>query len=133
MEDQSGTQRRLTRVIRWVARVWSVASIGVMLLLLVGEGLYPSTPAEWVGLLFFPFGISAAMILAWWKEGLGGGITAGGLLVFYVIHLATAGTFPQGWGWLAVAAPGFLFLLCWDRSRRGGRAMAQGPPTTGRT
>jgi hypothetical protein len=26
MEDQSETQRRLTRVIRWAARVWSVAS-----------------------------------------------------------------------------------------------------------
>jgi hypothetical protein len=92
-----------------------------MLLLLVGEGINPSTPAEWVGLLFFPFGISAAMILAWWKEGLGGGITVGSLLVFYLIHLATAGTLPKGWGWLVVSAPGFLFLLCWYLSGRRSR------------
>jgi hypothetical protein len=124
MEDQTKKQRVLTRVIRWTARGWSVASIGLMLLLLVGEGLNPSSPTEWVGLLFFPFGISAAMILAWWKEGLGGGITVGSLLVFYMIHLATAGTFPKGWGWLVVAAPGFLFLLCWHRSRKARTAAA---------
>lgn len=110
-------QRSITRVIRWTARGWSIASMGVMLLLALGEGLYPSTPMEWVGLLFFPLGISAGMILAWWKEGLGGGITAGCLIVFYGIFFANSGTLPKGWGWLACAAPGFLFLLCWARSR----------------
>jgi hypothetical protein len=55
---------------RWTARVWSVASIGLILAFLVGEGFHSSRIAarEWLGLAFFPLGITAGMILAWWKE-----------------------------------------------------------------
>ncbi len=135
MENQSEKQRVPTSLIRWTARVWTVASIGLILAFIVGEGFSASQiePREWVGLLFFPVGICAGMILAWWREGLGGSITVGSLLVFYVIHRATAGTFPKGWAWLAFAAPGLLFLLCWYRSRGRSGVTAQEPPTTGRT
>ena len=75
-------------------------------------------PIERLGVLFFPVGISVGMILAWWREGLGGSITVGSLLAFYVVHLTTAGTFPKGWAWLAFAAPGFLFLLSSHLRRR---------------
>jgi hypothetical protein len=85
---------------------------------IVGEGFNPSGLNEWLGVLLFPVGISIGMILAWWKEGLGGSITVGSLLAFYVVHLTTAGTFPKGWAWLAFAAPGFLFLLSSHLSRR---------------
>jgi hypothetical protein len=99
----------------------------MMLLIAVGEGPYPSTPAEWIGLLFYPLGISAGMILAWWREGFGGVITVGSLLVFYVIHFATSGAFPKGWAWLAFATPGFLFLLYWERSRSAQIKEQSGP------
>jgi hypothetical protein len=115
--DRTDRQREVTRTIRWAARVWSIATIGLVLLLLAGEPFNP-TPAEWLGLLFFPVGICAGMIVAWWREGLGGSITVGSLVVFYMIHFATAGTLPRGWAWLVFAAPGFLFLLCWHRSRK---------------
>lgn len=124
MEHRTEKQQISTEVIRWVARLWTIGSIGLILLFLVGEGSYPRIPAEWLGFVFFPFGISVGMILAWWREGIGAGIAVGSLLVFYVIHLATAGTFPRGWAWLALAAPGFLFLLCWYRSRRPRAAAA---------
>lgn len=133
MKSESGRRRVLTHVIRWAARVWAVASIGLILAFIVGEGLHPSQikPREWVGLLFFPVGVCAGMVLAWWREGLGGSITVGSLLVFYLVHRVTAGTFPKGWAWLAFAAPGFLFLLTWYRSRKGARATTQKPPATG--
>jgi hypothetical protein len=118
MASKSDTQHRLTLVIRWTARAWTVATIGVVVLLCVGEGLYPSKPTEWIGLLLYPGGICAGMILAWWREGLGGCITVGSLVAFYALHSAMAGTLPQGWGWLVLAAPGFLFLWCWKRSQR---------------
>jgi hypothetical protein len=112
----------LIRAIRWTARVWAIASIGLILAFLVGEGFHPSQvrAREWLGLLFFPVGICAGMVLAWWKEGLGGAITVLSLVAFYGIHLATAGTFPRGWAWWVFAAPGFLFLLSWQQSRAGG-------------
>lgn len=93
----------------------------IVLAFIIGEGFKPTqvSAREWLGLLFFPVGICAGMILAWWREGLGGSITAGSLLAFYLIHFATAGTFPKGWAFLVFAAPGFLFLFCWQRSRSG--------------
>ena len=118
MERESDGQQRLTLAVRWTARAWSVATIGIVLLLCAGEGLYPAGPAEFVGLLLYPGGICAGMILAWWKEGLGGSITVGSLLAFYVLHTATAGSLPRGWAWIVLAVPGFLFLWSWKRSRK---------------
>ncbi|MBI2928530.1 MAG: hypothetical protein HYY24_22910 [Verrucomicrobia bacterium] len=117
MKDQSDTQHVLTGVIRWTARAWTLASIGLTLAFIVGEGNNPSGPTEWIGFLFFPVGICAGMILAWWREGLGGSITVGSLGIFYMLHFATVGTLPKGWAWLVFAAPGLLFLFCWQRSR----------------
>jgi len=117
MESESDGRHRLTLVVRWTARAWAAATIGVILLLCVGEGLYPAGPAEWIGLLLYPGGICLGMILAWWREGLGGGITVGSLVAFYILHTATAGNLPRGPWWLVLAVPGFLFLWCWKRSR----------------
>jgi hypothetical protein len=103
--------------LRWIARIWSLGSLVLLLGFVVGEGLHPSG-YEWLGLLFFPFAISLGMVLAWWKEGVGGSVTVGSLAAFYLLHFATAGTFPKGWAWLAFAAPGFLFLLVSLVSRR---------------
>lgn len=124
MENQTRIRGGLTRLVRWTARVWSIASLSLLLLLVIGEGINPTTRTEWLGLLFFPLGISIGMILGWWREGIGGSITVGSLLVFYVIHFATARTLPKGWGWLTIAAPGFLFLLCWYRSRKASTTAA---------
>jgi hypothetical protein len=68
-------QYTITKVIRWTARVWSIASIGIILLFIFGEGMKRVRPSEWLLFLFFPAGICIGMILAWWKEGVGGGIT----------------------------------------------------------
>ena len=120
MTELSATQRRPGPVVRWIARGWSVASVGLVLAFIIGEGLHPGrmTAMEVLGFLFFPLGICVGMILAWWREGLGGGITVASLLAFYALHFATAGAFPKGLAWVVFAAPGFLFVLSWYLSRR---------------
>lgn len=118
MESQIEKSPVSTRLVRWTARVWSICSIGLLLGFVVGEGINPKTSAEALGLLFFPLGISVGMVLAWWKEGLGGSVTIGSLAAFYAIHLVTSGSLPRGAAWLVFAAPGFLFLLSWHQSRR---------------
>ena len=118
MEAEAGGEHRLTLAIRWTARAWALVTIVIVLLLSVGEGLHPAGAAQWLGLVLYPGGICLGMIVAWWREGLGGGITVGSLVAFYALHTATAGRLPRGWAWLVLAIPGFLFLWCWQRSHK---------------
>jgi len=53
------------------------------------------------------------MALAWRWEGLGGGITVASLAAFYLVQRLMTSSFPRGFALVALAAPGFLFLLCW--------------------
>jgi hypothetical protein len=115
-------------VIRWAARLASLFFIGAFILMFLGEGFDTSkvTPREWVSLLFFPFGAMLGLILAWWKEGLGGAISLGSLLANYIVgDVSSAGGGYQ----LICVSPAFLFLLCWflareaDAPAAGGRAV----------
>ncbi|MCU0640226.1 MAG: hypothetical protein MUF59_10225 [Candidatus Krumholzibacteria bacterium] len=115
MEETYRKGSRCALAIRWIARAWSVASIVVIIAFFIGEGFEPGrvTSKELTGMIFFPFGMCLGLIIAWWKEGLGGLVAVVSLLAFYAVHLATAGTFPSGWAWLVFAAPGFLFVFLW--------------------
>jgi hypothetical protein len=75
------------------------------------------TLAEFIGVLLFPVGVVAGMVVAWWREVIGGAITAGSLALFYVLDLLVTGTFPGGPFFILFAAPGLLFLLVWWLAR----------------
>lgn len=102
-------------VIEVLARVTSVASIVLLLMLFLGEGFNPSEISrnEWAGLLFFPIGVIIGMIIAWWKEGLGAAITVGSLVAFYLVWGYLLRNHIGGWAFITFASPGFLFLLHW--------------------
>jgi hypothetical protein len=118
MNDSRAKPSTAILAIRWIARIWSLASVGFVLLIAVGELVYPHAPPpsafrELVGLFFFPFGTCVGMILAWRWEGVGGGITVGSILAFYAMLRVMDGRFPRGPYFALVAAPGVLFLLSW--------------------
>lgn len=106
-------------IARWIARVGSIGSIGLLLLFFIGEEFNPAAIAveEWLGLLFFPLGISVGMALGWWREEWGAAITAASLLGFYAIQWLLGG-FPGSPVFIFFGAPGLLFLLPWLLSRR---------------
>ena len=108
------------RILRWSARVWSLLAVGVVLLLAFGEGLNFShfTAPELLLFAFFPSGFCLGLVLAWRWEGLGGGVTVASLAAFYLAERLMSSSFPRGLALVALAAPGFLFLLCglWARS-----------------
>ena len=102
-------------VIELLARVGSIASITLLVLLFMGEALHPAeiSSNEWAGLLFFPIGVTIGMIVAWWKEGLGSAVTLLSLLAFYLVYGYLLRNHIGGWAFIAFASPGFLFLLHW--------------------
>jgi len=74
--------------LRRIARGWSIASIGFVLLIFLGEVIFPHAEGplrlrDLVLFVFFPIGTCAGMILGWRWEGLGEGVTIGSLLAFY--------------------------------------------------
>ena len=119
MNETRTSRKRGITAIRWVARAWSIASIGFVLLMFIGSGLEEGfNPAQFtfrdrVGLFFFPFGVRLGMIVAWRWDGLGGGITVGSLLAFYAALRVMDGRFPRGPYFALLAVPGILFLVCW--------------------
>ena len=107
-------------ILRWIARFLSLISVVLILTFFIGEGFNPANVAakEWLGLLFFPIGVVIGMVIAWRREGLGGAITVGSLLAFYLLYgLLLSHRFPGGWVFVMFASPGFLFLSYWLLTR----------------
>lgn len=102
-------------ILRWTARILGLASIGVILLFLFGEGLVVNgawpTPTEWVGLLFFPIGLMIGLLIAWRNELIGGLFAVGSVAAFYVWAFIVRGGLPRGPYFLLLALPALLFLI----------------------
>lgn len=101
--------------VRWIARVWSMISILFVLAFAVGEimeGRGPRpTAQEWVGLALWPVGVGVGLVVAWYRETMGGILALGCFLAFYVWNLFRSGRLPPGPFFFLVAAPSVLFLV----------------------
>lgn len=103
-------------IVHLVARILSIVSIGTILLFMIGEnfGMTRIAPKEWLGLLFFPFGVAAGMLIGWWRAILGGVISVGSLVMFYFVFVWL---FNESFWQSATliffifTIPGFLFLI----------------------
>lgn len=116
MPKQDTRPGRAARVLRMVAKVWSILSLVLMLAAFVGEALFPHAPASFsardiVLFLFFPVGMGIGLILAWFRELIGGGIAIGSVVGFYLAVLIMDGRFPGGPFFVLLAAPGLFFML----------------------
>ena len=113
MDSQNNSQV-WTKVVRWAARVWSIPAI----LFAGGNLLFPDSNGgvevfwyEWlaVGTMFASV---FALLLAWWKERIGGWASLGLLVLSVIIYGIYAGEFFPAW-WIlliGIAVPAGLFL-----------------------
>ena len=102
-------------LIEFLARIGSIASIVLLVMLFVGEPFRAGeiSANEWAGLMFFPIGIVIGMIIAWWKEGIGSVVTVASLAGFYLVWGYLLRNHIGGWAFVVFASPGFLFLVHW--------------------
>ena len=100
-------------VLRWIARIGALASVGTLLLFAMPEG--PDSPgirAEEIPMfLAFPVGVVLGMLLGWWRPWVGGLLTVTSLFAFYAIETAQSGSLPTGPWFVIFALPGLLFLF----------------------
>ena len=102
------TKRISVTALCWLARIWFIASVGLLCAFLVGEGLPPLT----VKSLLFPFGVMLGLVLAWRFERIGGLIGTASMLLFYALEYLGHGRFPGGYAFMLVSAPSVIFLCC---------------------
>ncbi len=111
--------------VRRLASAWGAVNLLLIVFLLVGEltagGRGPSA-REWLGLALWPIGVGIGLIFCWFHARLGGWITLGSLVAFYLWNLYAVGSFPRGPYFILFAAPGALYLLADWMHRRAARA-----------
>ena len=127
MASISYTGDRTTKWIRWIAR--GIGSLVAVLCLLIGiaEVIWSHTPpspeasqqgAMLAGLVIFAV---LGVLIAWWREGVGGTIVVIGAIALGTFAYVTAGH-NKVWAMLITGGPflvtGILFLACWRRSRK---------------
>ncbi|MGA2358226.1 MAG: hypothetical protein ABSF66_04445 [Terriglobales bacterium] len=109
-------------VARWIARVGSILSMLAVFVFAVGEiagGTGPRpTLQEWAGLALWPVGVCVGLVVAWYREELGGILALGCLIAFYVWNLLRSGHLPQGPFFFLIAAPALPFLIAGFLSHR---------------
>lgn len=137
MKNTRETSDRVTKWMRWIARIWSAPIILYSLMMLTGyawnlltigvadpyavEG-YPPIEAIPPILMFISI---LGLGIAWRWEGLGGAITLvlqAAMLIVLLLHRPITQDFMRSATpyllSLVIIIPGILFLLCWRRSRR---------------
>lgn len=98
-------------ILRWFARIASLASIAMLAVFATSGGNFPSA-SEWLLIAFFPVGVVVGMIVAWWREIAGGIITLLSLAAFYTTLLINSGHAPTTPWFIIFASPGLLLLIC---------------------
>ena len=105
----------MVKMLRWIARLWSIAGIVYIISMFVGKGLAFSSWSgiRWIMFIFFPVGVICGLIHGWRKEALGGSVAVFSLLAYYLVHFIKMGTLPQGMEYILASFPGLIYMGLW--------------------
>jgi len=100
-------------VLKWTARITSLAAIAIILMFIIGESIEFEAMAwtEMVMLIFFPIGTVVGMVVSWRCELTGGIVSMLSLGIFYFSCYLFKGDLPRGPYFLLFTSPAILFLI----------------------
>lgn len=97
-------------ILRWVARIWGIASALILLAFAFGGREHLRfTAGEAIAFLLFPIGVIAGFVIAWWRELVGGIVTVGCFTLLCALLFAQSSRWPGPY-FIVFAAPGFLHV-----------------------
>lgn len=112
--------KQYIKTIRWFARIVGAVVVVFVLFMYIAYAIEPQGSNRMsfaeipliLGMLLMLGGI----IIAWFREKIGGIIAIGGFLLFLVYELISTGSFNA---WISIIFPllGLLYLFCWWNSR----------------
>lgn len=116
-------------MLRLTARVFAVACLAILFLIIQGEDSYNWLKApmrEMIGIVIFPAGFTAGLLIAWRWELLGGVISLASIALFYAVYGLILSNLSTGieWWFIFMAIPGALFLAYGIAIRGGSTADA---------
>jgi hypothetical protein len=105
--------------VRWAARVLAALLVGLVLVVLVGEGFNPLRlkGLEPIQMVLF-WAACIGMLIAWRWQVIGGALSLGGMILFFAVELAVTGGLPRAPFLYLMLLPGLLFLLSGFIGRR---------------
>ena len=115
---QNYTSPKSVRILRWIARIWSLLALADGLILAFGGG-EKQVLKDWP--LLAMWGVAIICLLVAWKYELIGGITA---IVFVILHdlfhLVVNGTWLPGFMilWALIIPPAIIFIIAWVLERK---------------
>lgn len=115
--------RNHVQMIRWIARIAASLIAALMLLIFVGEGiasgddLIPRLTGRETAMMVVFAAAWAGLLLGWRWELLGGLLTVGAVIAFYLLDYAFSGSFPRGPYFVLFFSPSLLFIYCGWRAR----------------
>jgi hypothetical protein len=99
-----------TSILHWLARLTSIAAIIPILLIAFGEpGTGPYSLRVWLYLALFPFGFSAAYLLAW-RYPLAGGTISLACMTASLLVTGRVFPWPAYLYWAILSVPAVLFI-----------------------
>lgn len=114
MKNLAKKRFEILRKLRWIARITSVLFIFGLIVIFFGDQYENSEirSHEWLGVLYFPVGFVAGLIIGWKNDLIGGLISVLCLWIFYFVYsLKYTGQIPPIISFLIFSVPAILFLV----------------------
>lgn len=105
----------LNLILKWVARVFSVASVFFIFLFIISHLAYSYefNFKYFIFYIFLPLSVVSGLLIGLKNELLGSIISIFALFTFYLLYYFVEKSIPEGLAFLILTSPALLYLISW--------------------